>query len=217
VNLFLFDMDGTLLDTLPALEYSMIQTYKKYGNGEYRTNIDDLRGAVTYGRDALASVVFNTDNPDKKWGIYAEKVYNQTFLNNTNYFSGVEKILEYLITEKIKFGIVTSKPRYLTEQLCSTLELLSHSDIVICPEDVKHKKPDPEPLLLACSKLGVDVSEAIYVGDSDVDIESANNCKMNSIFVEYGYLPQSINVETLDFNYIANNTSDLFDIIKSLR
>jgi phosphoglycolate phosphatase len=216
-KMILFDMDGTLLDTFPALAIAMEKAYKHYfPNKEYNVCLDKLRDAVSYGRDALTAVAFNRSNPPKEWGLYAEQVYSDIMLENTDYFDGIKNILLSLMDKNISYGIVTSKPYNLTSQLCGVLPLLQEAKVVICPEHVSRCKPHPEPLLLACEKSDSTLAESIYIGDSDSDIESAKACGMDSILVKYGYLYRGADISIISPTYIAEDVDELLRKINEL-
>ncbi|MEX5539073.1 HAD hydrolase-like protein, partial [Pseudomonas syringae] len=73
----------------------------------------------------------------------------------TDLFAGMYPLLEMLEKENIQWGIVTNKPRYLTEKLLNELKLNTRCAVLVCPQDVKHTKPDPEPMYLAANTLNL--------------------------------------------------------------
>ena len=90
--------------------------------------------------------------------------------------------------KKITWGIVTNKPKYLSEKIFETLKWPELTDILICPQDVAEKrKPDPSSLLKAIELGGFSPEETVYVGDNWRDSEASVRAKTNFIFANYGY------------------------------
>jgi phosphoglycolate phosphatase len=213
----LFDLDGTLLDTFPGLLFSLKKTHAKYIGGAFNVNPNDIRETVSLGRDALVARALNISNPSEEACIYAEEVYSSIMLNQTNYFDGIKDVLSHLISIGLPFGIVTSKPKKLVFTLCDKNELLGRAAVIICPEDVKNKKPNPEPLIMACQRMNIDIDSVIYVGDSDLDIKAANSCNMASILALYGYLPKETDYLLLKPTYTIKDPLEMIAIINAIR
>jgi phosphoglycolate phosphatase len=83
---------------------------------------------------------------------------------DTDLFVGMYPLLEELEANQIPWGIVTNKPRGLSESLLAELNLTERCAVLVCPEDVTHTKPDPEPMYLAAKQLNLDAKDIIYVG-----------------------------------------------------
>ena len=98
-------------------------------------------------------------------------------------------LLDSLEQRHIAWGIVTNKPRYLSERLLIALGLQQRCAVLVCPEDVQHAKPDPEPMFLAANQLGIAADQIIYVGDHPRDIDAGRAAQMPTILAAYGYLP----------------------------
>jgi phosphoglycolate phosphatase len=88
-------------------------------------------------------------------------------------FSGVDTLFKLLRSKDKKIGIVSTKYRYRIEEILSNHSLRDQVDIIIGGEDVKNYKPDPEPMLIALDRLGLQNHEVLYIGDSTVDAEVA--------------------------------------------
>ena len=110
-------------------------------------------------------------------------------------FSGLDKLLLNLESNGILWGIVTNKPRYLTEILLEKLNLTECCAVLVCPDDVKNTKPDPEPMFLAVDKLNerfnldLTAENCVYVGDHIRDIQAGKSANMRTILAGYGYIP----------------------------
>jgi phosphoglycolate phosphatase len=120
-------------------------------------------------------------------------------------FKGIDVVLEFLNINKILFGIVTNKPYKYAKPIIDNFIELNNSKILICPDNLKNIKPDPEGVLLACSKLNINPSETIYIGDHQKDLEAGLNAGCKVIGCRYGY---SINENTNTYNADLINTPE---------
>jgi phosphoglycolate phosphatase len=115
--------------------------------------------------------------------------YGDNIVVDTNLFEGMYPLLEELEAHQIPWGIVTNKPRGLSELLLAALNLTERCAVLVCPEDVSKTKPDPEPMYLAAKQLNLEARDIIYVGDHPRDIDAGRNAEMYTILAAYGYLP----------------------------
>lgn len=217
----LFDLDGTLIDTAP----DFIRIIKLLATKHDLIVPSDsaIREQVSAGARAMVKLLFGLDIPDDDPTLLA---YRQAFLDayemdicvDSQVFDGLDELLAFLETHHIAWGIVTNKPRYLSEQLLEKLALSDRCSILICPDDVKNAKPDPESLLLACQKLSISPNECIYIGDHQRDIIAGNAANMTTIIAEYGYLSQNDknNLDNWRADFIAKTPSELTQLIKTL-
>jgi phosphoglycolate phosphatase len=107
---------------------------------------------------------------------------------DTDLFVGMYPLLEELEANQIPWGIVTNKPRGLSESLLAELNLTERCAVLVCPEDVTHTKPDPEPMYLAAKQLNR-CQRHYLCGDHPRDIDAGRNAEMYTILAAYGYLP----------------------------
>lgn len=217
----LFDLDGTLIDTAP----DFIRIIKLLATKHDLIVPSDsaIREQVSAGARAMVKLLFGLDIPDDDPTLLA---YRQAFLDayemdicvDSQVFDGLDELLAFLETHHIAWGIVTNKPRYLSEQLLEKLALSDRCSVLICPDDVKNAKPDPESLLLACQKLSISPNECIYIGDHQRDIIAGNAANMTTIIAEYGYLSQNDknNLDNWRADFIAKTPSELTQLIKTL-
>ncbi len=105
---------------------------------------------------------------------------------DTDLFSGMYPLLEELEAHQIPWGIVTNKPRGLSELLLVELNLTERCSVLVCPEDVSKTKPDPEPMYLAARQLNLPSEHIIYVGDHPRDIDAGRAAKMYTILPPMG-------------------------------
>lgn len=187
----LFDLDGTLIDT--AADF--IRIIQQMCRDEQRSVVDaeTIRTQVSEGARAMVKLVYpelEVTNPI--FIAHRQRfldLYGDNIVVDTDLFLGMYPLLEALEAKQIPWGIVTNKPRGLSESLLAELNLTQRCAVLVCPEDVTHTKPDPEPMYLAAQQLGIDAKDIIYVGDHPRDIDAGRNAKMYTILAAYGYLP----------------------------
>ena len=187
----LFYLDGTLIDTAP----DFIRIVRKLcaEDGIPEPSAAQIRSQVSEGARAMVRLI----HPELPLADPALLTYRQRFLDeyaqqiavDTVLFEGMAALLDSLEQRHIAWGIVTNKPRYLSERLLIALGLQQRCAVLVCPEDVQHAKPDPEPMFLAANQLGIAADQIIYVGDHPRDIDAGRAAQMPTILAAYGYLP----------------------------
>lgn len=187
----LFDLDGTLIDT--AADF--IRIIQQMCRDEQRPVVDaeTIRTQVSEGARAMVKLVYpELEVTDPIFLAHRQRfldLYGDNIVVDTDLFLGMYPLLEALEAKQIPWGIVTNKPRSLSESLLAELNLTQRCAVLVCPEDVTYTKPDPEPMYLAAQQLGIDAEDIIYVGDHPRDIDAGRNAKMYTILAAYGYLP----------------------------
>lgn len=196
----LFDLDGTLIDTAPDfIRIIKVMCAKHQHPAPSDTAI---REQVSAGARAMVKLMFGelADVTEDDPTLLA---YRQEFLDtyeadicvDSRLFDGLDSLLTHLESQGIVWGIVTNKPRYLAENLLERLQLTERCGVLVCPDDVKHTKPDPEPMYLAVARLNEQLGRqlqpenCVYVGDHIRDIQAGNAANMRTILAAYGYIP----------------------------
>ena len=187
----LFDLDGTLIDT--AADF--VRIIQQMCRDEQRPVVEAeiIRTQVCEGARAMVQLVYpEMDVTDPVFLAHRQRflnTYGDNIVVDTNLFEGMYPLLEELEAHQIPWGIVTNKPRGLSELLLAALNLTERCAVLVCPEDVSKTKPDPEPMYLAAKQLNLEARDIIYVGDHPRDIDAGRNAEMYTILAAYGYLP----------------------------
>ena len=186
-DLVIFDMDGTVLDTLVDLLSAMNHALKVHGLGE-RT-LDEMRSYVGNGLYMMAkrAVPEGTDEETVLSVFRAFKAYYADHLNvETKPYAGIKPLLERLKKEGTRIGISSNKfdpgAKMLAEVHFGDLV-----DITVGESEAVPKKPDPAGADLIRAKLGISREKTVYVGDSGVDVETAKNAGLAFIGVSWGF------------------------------
>ena len=184
----LFDLDGTLIDT--AADF--VRIIQQMCRDEQRPVVEAeiIRTQVSEGARAMVQLVYpEMDVTDPVFLAHRQRflnTYGDNIVVDTNLFEGMYPLLEELEAHQIPWGIVTNKPRGLSELLLAALNLTERCAVLVCPEDVSKTKPDPEPMYLAAKQLNLEARDIIYVGDHPRDIDAGRNAEMYTILAAYG-------------------------------
>lgn len=184
----LFDMDGTLLDTAP----DMVGALNALRGEQHLAALpyDMVRSAVSHGAARVVKIGFPEAQPDVAAALQQRylQIYRGALSQGTRLFAGMDTVLESLARRRLKAGIVTNKPAWLTDPLLEQLGLRARFDCVVSGDTVAERKPHPLPLLHAAQLAGVAPRECVYVGDAERDVQAAHAAGMQALVANYGYL-----------------------------
>lgn len=188
IKLFLFDLDGTLIDTAPDFLTSLNNVLAE--NNRDLVHLDDIRQFISDGSGKLVEVGFGIDNDHQQFQQLKSALlreYKKNLTSLSKLFDGVKDLIDYLNDKNIVYGIVTNKPLEYAKPIIEFFDELRDCKILICPDHLRKAKPDPEGINLACDKLDIDPNFACYVGDHDVDIAAGLAANVPVFACEYGY------------------------------
>lgn len=182
----LFDLDGTLLDTLDDLRDAVNVALSHYG---YPTrSYDEIRRFIGNGVEMLMRRSLPAGTPDTRvfeaLAVFRAD-YEKRNRNRTAPYAGVAEMLKALRAEGLSIGVVSNKYDKAVRELCD-FYFPGLVDVTVGEQAGVAKKPAPDSLLLGMDRLGVSATEAIYVGDSEVDLETARGASLPCISVLWG-------------------------------
>jgi phosphoglycolate phosphatase len=170
VRAVLFDFDGTLGDSYPAITASVnhvraLHRLPPLPEEEVRRHV---------GRGPAYLLEHTVSQGDLNANLAAYREHHPSVLHiGTRLLPGAADALRALHERGLKLGVCSNKPVAFTRELLSYLGIAPYLDVVLGPEDVARPKPAPDMLLAALPRLGVTAGEALYVGDMTVDVETA--------------------------------------------
>ncbi len=209
----LFDLDGTLLDTAPDMVPALNELCRLHSVPElpYLT----ARAHVSNGALGLLRVAFPDTDPSQQPDLQQQflQLYSARLANETRLFPDMEPLLRKLEQQRILWGIVTNKPRQLTEPLLAALGLLERSACTVSGDTLPERKPHPRPILYALEQIAALPEHAIYVGDAPRDIESGRTAGTATIAVRYGYIAPGQDPDAWDADYVVNTPTELSKLI----
>jgi 2-phosphoglycolate phosphatase len=210
----IFDLDGTLVDT--ADEFVPVVQALRAEHGRDAMDPQRIRASVSNGARALVSLGLDMaeDAPEfESKRLRLLEVYSGVLGSIARPYPGIDQLLLELQQRGISWGISTNKPRAYTEPLLQALDMQPVAGSVVCPDDVRHRKPHPESLYLNCRELDCAPHEAIYVGDHLRDIEAGRRAGMYTIAAAYGYIEPDDDPSTWGANAQASNSTELLSLI----
>ena len=186
---YVFDLDGTLLDTLGDLAASTNYALRTHGMPEH--SLDDVRRFVGNGVRVLMerAVPQGAENPQFEAAFQTFRThYMQHSLDTTKPYDGILETLEALKAEGCRLAVVSNKMMAATQELCRHF-FRDTIEVAIGEHEAQgiRKKPAPDTVNEAFRQLGVGKERAVYVGDSDVDIQTARNSGLPCISVLWGF------------------------------
>ncbi|MCM1127376.1 MAG: HAD-IA family hydrolase [Lachnospiraceae bacterium] len=183
----IFDLDGTLLNTLEDLMNSVNYALKSCNMPE--RSYEEIRHFVGNGIERLLklSVPGGTDNPqfERAFALFKEH-YGKHCNDKTDLYPGIRELLDALRRDGFAMAIVSNK-YYEGVQTLKEQYFKDYLDVAIGEREGIRKKPAPDTVLTALKELHVSKENAVYVGDSEVDIETAANVGMDCITVSWGF------------------------------
>jgi phosphoglycolate phosphatase len=186
-NAVIFDMDGTLLDTLEDIAGSVNYALGKLG---FPTrDISQIRKSVGNGvvRMLELSLPGGTRNPRINDAVSLFKQhYSKNYRNKTHPYTGVTNLLQNLSASNYKLAVISNKYDEAVNEL-NAFYFSKYITVAIGEKDGIRRKPAADMLLAALNRLGVKADESVYIGDSEVDIETALNAGVDCISVAWGF------------------------------
>jgi phosphoglycolate phosphatase len=185
----IFDLDGTLLNTLEDLADSCNKTLMQFGFEE--RSLDQVRLYVGNGIGKLMENALPSRATKEELEAAIKQMkfnYSLNWQNKTKPYDGIENLLKELSERKIKTAVVSNKPDPQVKELCNLYfsNYMTEETAVGEKEGIK-RKPAPDSLFEVMRILEVSKEEVIYVGDSDVDIMTAKNAEVKCVSCSWGF------------------------------
>ncbi len=190
VKLCIFDLDGTVLDTVSTIGYYGNYALKK--NGIEEIPIEEYKLLAGTGIKNLVKNMLLFRN------CYSEELYNKVFYDydtaynadvtkNTTIFSGLKETLDKIKETGAKLAIVSNKPDYAAKNVTYKIYGENYFDFVSGQSEDFPLKPDPSLVLKVVSDFGAKAEECIYVGDTSTDMQTGKNAELYTVGVLWGF------------------------------
>lgn len=210
----LFDLDGTLVNSLEDLADSMNKVLRKRGFPQH--SVDEYRFMIGSGITHLVSESLPPGERGEKliaecYGMMLED-YRGNCTNKTRPYDGIQSLLNELASRGVRMAVLSNKAEELTEKVVTTLFPDNHFDIVMGSTSGRPRKPDPTCALEISRRLATEPADFIYVGDTDVDMKTANSAGMYAVGALWGFRTKA-ELLSSGARYLLERPSDLIEIL----
>lgn len=186
-KLAVFDMDGTILDTLADLHLSVNHILVEAGFPE--RSLEEVRQFVGNGIHKLIERAVPEGTSEEKIDELFENMlayYKDHCTEHTAPYEGIPELIDTLKAGGIKVAVVSNKAHTAVQKLCEQY-FKGQFMVAVGDRPGALRKPAPDSVNAVLTELGVNREDAVYIGDSDVDVQTAKNANMDCIGVDWGF------------------------------
>ncbi|MGI6361586.1 MAG: HAD family hydrolase [Bacillota bacterium] len=204
----LFDLDGTIANSLPGILDTTRRTYENFNLPWHKEEALSLVGLPLL---AVGEKLLGANHAQEYYD-----AYQKNFLSyrgaDVEAYDGIPQLLQKLTAQEIPLAIVTSKVRRGCLRTLKALDLTHYFKHLVTASDGCGAKPDPEPVLCACQKLGKEPSETLFIGDSFFDIKSGQAAGTTTCAVSWG-AGKRADLLAYGPDFMAENVPELDEIV----
>jgi len=208
-KLIIFDIDGTLVNSYPAIISSVSYTLGKLHLR--RQSEIAIKRAVGWGDKALLLPFVGKENVEYALNIY-RRHHQSSLIAKSKFMPYAKKLLVYLKRRGYKLAIASNRPRKFSNILLRHLRIEGFFDYILCKDEIKFGKPHPSILRKIMQGLNVSSNETFYVGDMAIDVKTGRRAKVTTFAVATGSSSFSELKEEKP-NYLSKNLARLFKIL----
>lgn len=209
----IFDLDGTLVNSLEDIGDSMniILQENNYPTHSYETYNYFIGSGI---RNLVSKALPKTHNDEKQINRCFDsmmEVYRDNCIHKTKPYDGIIELLDELSSRNMKLSVLSNKADEFTKKITYSL-FPNYFKPVLGLRMEEHKKPNPLGALEISKELGINPEELLYLGDSGIDMQTANNANMNAVGVLWGFRPKEELVSN-GAKHLITNPLDLIEIL----
>lgn len=211
-----FDLDGTLTDTLESLTYSVNETMKELGLPEITSG--QCREFVGNGAKVLIEKTLRTAGDEnltrfeEAFAAY-QRIFDKYCTYHVAPYPGITEMLEDMKKQGMKLGVLSNKPDRQAVHVVEEIFGANVFDHIQGQKDGIPRKPDPAALLYIADEFGVESAETLYIGDSEVDGATGNAAGMDTVLVSWGFRSRSV-LEAAKPSFIVDTTDEILKIVR---
>ncbi len=217
IKALIFDLDGTVADTIYAINEGINLMLKELGYPPI--DYDDVLSFVNFGARGYVECALPKDAPhDDKYIDHALDIYNEkyalTYMHTKSCYDGIPEAIEQL-SHKFRLGMLSNKQ---DEFVIKLVDQLFRPDLFEIAHGVRSgiaPKPSPDAPLEFAKFFNLEPEEMAFIGDSDIDVKTAINSGMMAIGVSWGYRDEQI-LRSVGAKYIAHTPKELVDILLNM-
>lgn len=210
----IFDLDGTLLDSITDIAICMNEVLKSLNLKTYE--ISEYKYFVGYGVDVLVKNVLQDQIAKSKQDEVVKRFkakYDDNLHKNTLPYEGIFELLDELNKQECKLAVLSNKPDLMTKKYIQTIFKDYKFLEVHGQKDGVPKKPDPIQALNIAKSLNENPSDIFFIGDTKVDMQTAKSANMTAIGVLWGFRDEK-ELNEFGADFIVKHPMEILDIIK---
>lgn len=212
----IFDLDGTSADTLYDIADNVNRALEKFGFKKHEC--EEYRYFMGHGVDDMIRAALPDDRRDNetvdKVRDTYQALYKIHYLDETKPFDGIHELFEKLTEMGIKINVLSNKTETFTKNIIKTLFADIRFEYILGNVDYLPLKPNPESSLFIAKELNILPENFLFIGDSDVDMQTAKNAGMHGVGAVWGFrTPEELKENGAEF--LAAHPIDIVDIIKN--
>ena len=212
----IFDLDGTLTDTLESLTYSVNATLRELGLGQITpTQCKEVVGSGA--RRLIEQSIQASGDPEASRIEEAMETYGRIFKIHCTYhvapYDGIVDMLKELKKEGVQLAVLSNKPHLQTQDVVATFFEKDTFARVYGQQEGVPRKPDPAAVHMILEELGVSAEECLYIGDSDVDMLTGCAAGVPAVGVTWGFRSKEVLMEH-GATYIVDKPQEIVSIVK---
>ena len=214
----LFDLDGTLLDTVDDFLAIILSMRQQRGLPDAPLHL--IRSTVSDGSAGMLCAAFSITPEHTDFNALRDEFLQrsqQELGRHARPFPGISSLLDWLDAEGLPWGVVTNKMSCFSIPLLEAVGLAERCASLVCPDQVSQGKPHPEPLFKACAEMGVAPGRSVYVGDHLRDIQAGRAAGMRTVAALYGYLPPGDDPQQWNADFNIENVAALRPWLEQLK
>lgn len=216
----IFDLDGTLLNTIYALQMSVNRTLERYGLGP--VSVEDTKQYVGDGYKKLIerALIACGDEKLEHYGEALEeyiKIFRDCCLYQVAPYEGIMELLEFLKAHDIKIAVLSNKSHERAVDNVNGVFGAGYFDLVSGERESEgiRRKPAPDGVFMCARELGVEIKDCLYLGDTNTDMETGLAAGADTVGVTWGFRDRA-ELEAFCPAYIVDHPSEVVQIVKDV-
>jgi len=208
IKLYVFDLDGTLMESSETIYKTTMKTFEHFGQKVHLPKEELDKRIGEHFQTIFDEMNIRVDDVEEFIAVYKTLYFD--FIDTTKLYPGAEEILFSLKEKGKKIALLTTKGQEQAENILHHFKLEKYFDEIMGRRNGLGHKPSPAPLLHICSTLSVLPARTVMVGDSEVDIQCGKNAGTKTCAVTYGYRSKTV-LENEKPDYLADTLFQLLE------
>ena len=213
----IFDLDGTLINSIKAIAYSCNLTLKKYNLGPIDEDTYKILVGDGYKKLIERALIHcgdnNLENYEDALVTYME-YFKINCMHEVKAYDGIHDMLDFLKKNNIKIAVLSNKPHAQTVENVDSIFGNGYFDNISGEKTNVKRKPDPEGAIIIANELDVNPCECLYIGDTNTDMKTGISACMDVVGVTWGFRDRK-ELESFNPKYVIDHPSEIIDIVKS--